>query len=105
MSRETVAEILHTLTPCELVVAVLRADGLSDGEISEFLGVGKWVVRRRMRRARRRLERMVPGAAEMIEGRRRYIGPRPTTGDLALGPDCGESSSCTGEKGGEEGPG
>ena len=41
---EAVVEILEALTPCELVVALLRAEGLSDGEIGEFLGIGRWAV-------------------------------------------------------------
>ena len=69
--REAVGEILEALTPCELVVALLRAEGMSDGEIGEFLGIGRWTVRQRMVRARRRIGRRVPGMARMVEGRRR----------------------------------
>lgn len=71
MGRELAGEILEALTPAELVVALLRAEGLSDREIGEFLGVARWVVRERMIRARRRIARAVPGAAGMVEGRHR----------------------------------
>ena len=71
VGREAVAEILEALTPCELVVALLRAEGMSDGEIGEFLGIGREAARQRMVRARRRIGRSVPGMARMVEGRRR----------------------------------
>ena len=71
VAGERVAEILEALTPAELVVALLRAEGMSDGEIGEFLGIERWVVRQRMSRARARIARAVPGSAQMIEGRRR----------------------------------
>lgn len=71
VARERVAEILEALTPAELVVALLRAEGMSDEEVGAFLGVGGAVVRQRMIRARRRIRREVPGAARMMEGRRR----------------------------------
>ena len=78
MGREAVAEILDALTPSELMVAILRAEGMADGEIAEFLGIELWVVRQRMIRARERLERAVPGIARMLEGRRRGAGQGPT---------------------------
>ena len=71
VGREAVGEILEALTPCELVVALLRAEGMSDGEIGEFLGIGRGAVRQRMIRARERIGRRVPGVARMMEGRRR----------------------------------
>ena len=73
MGREAVREILETLTPCELVVALLRAEGMSDGEIGEFLGIERGTVRRRMVRARARIARTVPGMARLVEGRRRGV--------------------------------
>lgn len=69
--RERVAEILDTLTAAELVVALLRAEGMSDTEIGEFLAIERWVVRQRMIRARARIEQIGPGTARMLEGRRR----------------------------------
>ena len=69
--REAVVEILEALTPCELVVALLRAEGMSDGEIGEFLGIGREATRQRMVRARRRISCTVPGMARLVEGRRR----------------------------------
>ena len=71
VARERVAQILDALTPAELVVALLRAEGLTDEQIGGFLGVECTVVRQRMKRARRRIGRHVPGAAGLIEGRRR----------------------------------
>ena len=71
MGREAVGEILEALTPCELVVALLRAEGMSDGEIGEFLGIGREATRQRMVRARRRIGRVIPGVAGVLEGRRR----------------------------------
>jgi DNA-directed RNA polymerase specialized sigma24 family protein len=68
---ELVADILEALTPAELVVALLRAEGMSDGEIGQFLDIGQWVVRQRMIRARARIEQAVPGGARLLEGRRR----------------------------------
>ena len=69
--RERVAEILGTLTAAELVVALLRAEGMSDAEIGEFLAIERWVVRQRMIRARARIAQIGPGTARMLEGRRR----------------------------------
>ena len=69
--NERVADILGTLTPAELVVALLRAEGMSDGEIGEFLDIAQWVVRQRMIRARARIGQIGPGMARMLEGRRR----------------------------------
>ena len=71
VGREAVVESLEALTPCELVVALLRAEGMSDGEIGECLGIGRVAVRQRMVRARGRIGRKVPGVARMVEGRRR----------------------------------
>jgi len=71
VGREAVGEILEALTPCELVVALLRAEGMSDREIGEFLGIERGTVRRRMVRARMRIGRVVPGMAGALEGRRR----------------------------------
>ena len=71
IGREAVAEILDALTPSELVVALLRAEGMTDYEIGEFLGIGRWAVSQRMMRARGRMERAVPGMARKLEGRRR----------------------------------
>ena len=68
---ELVAEILGALTPAELVVALLRAEGMSDGEIGVFLGIEREAVRLRMVRARARIGRTVPGMARLVEGRRR----------------------------------
>ena len=71
LDRERVAEILGILTAAELVVALLRAEGMSDAEIGEFLAIERWVVRQRMIRARARIEQIGPGTARMLKGRRR----------------------------------
>ena len=69
--RERLAEILRALTPAELVVALLRAEGMSDAEIGDFLAIERWVVRQRMIRARARIGQIGPGMVRMLEGRRR----------------------------------
>ena len=70
--RELVAEILAALTAAELVVAILRAEGMTDGEIGAFLGIDRSAVRQRMKRARRRIGWAVPEVVGMMKGRRRH---------------------------------
>ena len=67
--RETVSEILDLLTPAELVVAILRTDGLTDTEIADFLAVDPSAVHRRMDRAKRRIMEQLPEAAHLVRGR------------------------------------
>jgi hypothetical protein len=97
ISRETMEEILKLLTPAELMVAVLRAEGLSDVEIAEFLGIGPMAVHRRVDRAKKRIMKELPEAAHLLEGRRKGKGQgrRQVEG----GEGTGENGEGTGENG------
>jgi DNA-directed RNA polymerase specialized sigma24 family protein len=77
ISQETVQEILALLTPAELMVFILRADGMSDTQIAEFLGIGRMAVYRRVERAQRRIMRRLPEVADMVRGRKKqWAKPR-----------------------------
>ena len=76
MRREMLVRVVRLLTVKELVVAVLRADGLSDREIARLLEVQPAVISRRMLRAQERIVLMLPEAAEMVAGRRRITQRR-----------------------------
>ena len=76
MRREMLVRVVRLLTVNELVVAVLRADGLSDREIARLLEVQPAVISRRMMRAQERIVLMLPEAAEMVAGRRRSLTQR-----------------------------
>ena len=70
LEREAAAEILELLTPSEMVVVLLRLEGMSEREIGAFLGVGRGAVRQRLIRAQARIEQRIPGLAGTLKGRR-----------------------------------
>jgi DNA-directed RNA polymerase specialized sigma24 family protein len=69
--EETLAEIVRLLEPREVLVALLRLEGLADREIAELLGVERSTVTWWMLRARRRIAQELPHAAGWLAGRRR----------------------------------
>lgn len=71
ISRETVREIVALLTPVELMVLILRADGMDDLEIAEFLAMDRKVVHQRVMRAKRRIVRSLPEVADSVRGRKK----------------------------------
>ena len=72
VERETFAEILSGLTPCETAVALLRADGLGDQEIADALGITRSAVHERIKSAVRRISAQAPEAACLLAGRDRH---------------------------------
>jgi hypothetical protein len=72
--KETFAEILDLLTPEEKVVAMLRVEGLSDGEIGRLLDVDRAAVGMKMIRVRRRITQRLPHLSLFLSGRRRRGG-------------------------------
>ena len=76
ISQERMEAIIKLLTRSELVVALLRAEELSDGEVAEFLGISPMAVHRRMVRAKRRILREFPELTVALRGRRKGRGAR-----------------------------
>ena len=74
--RETFAQVVALLKPSELIVAVLRLEGLNDTQIGHLLDTDRATVSRRMARAQRRIARCLPEAAHLILGRERPRGRR-----------------------------
>ena len=60
IARENCEEILAELRPRELLVVVLRLEGLRYDEAAELLGLTRHDVYQRMRLARDRLQRRFP---------------------------------------------
>ena len=69
-------EILRLLTPEEALLAILRLQGRPDEEIAALVGVRRLTVTKRMIRARKRIARELPEAADWLEGRKRPAGGR-----------------------------
>jgi hypothetical protein len=69
--RELFAEIIRHLRPIELLIALLRLQGLTDHQIARELGTTRACVTRGMLRARRRIAEQVPDAADLLGGRDR----------------------------------
>jgi hypothetical protein len=84
--RETTAAILHNLRPRERAIAVLRLEGLNDGQIARILGIERSTVTGYMRRAQQRIMAEVPGAASLLADRQRVRGGlRPPDAPLERG--------------------
>jgi hypothetical protein len=75
--RETTIDILHSLRPRERAIAVLRLEGLNDGQIGRILGIERSSVSWRMKRAQQRIMAQVPGAANLLAGCERPRGGPP----------------------------
>jgi len=70
VAQDTLREILSLLEPGELVVAVLRLEGLSDTQISDLLGITRSTVGLRIQQARERLIQRLPELAPVLRDRR-----------------------------------
>lgn len=70
VEQDTFEEIIALLEPEELVVAALRLEGLSDGQIGALLGITREAVGLRLRRACRRIIQLKPELAPLLRGRR-----------------------------------
>jgi hypothetical protein len=76
--RDSLKEILDTMTAIELVIALLRAQCWSDVEIAETLGVSTAAIAQTMDRASERILRTQPrDVASLVRGRRREPAPQP----------------------------
>jgi excisionase family DNA binding protein len=71
IEREAFAEIVALLGPGELLVAALRLEGLTDGQIGALLGVTRATVSYRLQQARRRIMAERPDLAPWLRGRQR----------------------------------
>jgi DNA-directed RNA polymerase specialized sigma24 family protein len=69
--RELFADVIRHLHPLELLIALLRVEGLTDLQIARELGTTRPTVTRLMLHARRRIARQVPGAADLLGDRDR----------------------------------
>ena len=74
--RESVGEILARLRPGELVVALLRAEGMNDQEIGAMLGITPQAVSVQMVGAQERIAYLRPDLADLLLDRRMPRGPR-----------------------------
>jgi DNA-directed RNA polymerase specialized sigma24 family protein len=68
--QDTLAQALSLMRPRELVVAALRADGLTDRQIAVLLGITHKAFHARMMRARQRIAKDLPELRVVLEGRR-----------------------------------
>lgn len=84
VQRDTCHEILSLLTREELIVAVLRLEGLSDSQIGALLGITTSGVSRRIERARVRIVAHLPELAPMLRGRRQPHNKPPSHETLPL---------------------
>jgi DNA-binding CsgD family transcriptional regulator len=97
---ETFAEIVARLTPAETAVAVLRADGLSDQEIADALGITRAAVHERIKKAVKRISRQVPEAGHLLAGRDRFNTASrcltiPAEQETLSAPQAAEVLNCT----------
>lgn len=85
VEREAFAEIVALLEPEELVVAVLRLEGLTDAQIGALLGVTRAGVSLRLRKAGRRIMAERPDLAPWLRGRQRRRVNAGRPGVIPLG--------------------
>jgi DNA-directed RNA polymerase specialized sigma24 family protein len=69
VEQDTFAEMLDLLEPEELVIAVLRLEGLHDSQIAELLATDSRTVTQRMERAQLRIMEALPELASFLRGR------------------------------------
>jgi hypothetical protein len=74
MERESFAEIVVRLQPEELLVAVLRLEGLSDVQIGKMLGITRAGVSFRLKQAQERISAEAPELAPLLHGREQPPG-------------------------------
>jgi DNA-directed RNA polymerase specialized sigma24 family protein len=72
--REMVKEALAVMTDFELLIAAGRAEGLTDEELAERLGVEPCTVSFHMAKARERIVEQIPELRVTLSGRRRRSG-------------------------------
>jgi hypothetical protein len=84
IEQDTFREILSLLTPQELIVAVLRLEGLSDGQIGALLGITASGVSRRIERARARIIAQRPELGPVLRDRRQPHYKPPSRETLPL---------------------
>jgi hypothetical protein len=82
VERETFAEIVALLRPEELIVAALRLEGLTDGQIGRLLGLTRAAVSYRMQQAQERIAAEAPELAPAVAGRRLPCS-RPASAETA----------------------
>jgi hypothetical protein len=75
VEQDTFAEVLALLQPEELIVAVLRLEGLRDLQIAELLDVDTRTVGRRIEEARLRIIEALPELAPFLRHRPAPISP------------------------------
>jgi hypothetical protein len=95
IERESFAEIVSRLQPEELLVAVLRLEGLSDVQIGRLLGITRAGVSFRLKQAQARIAAEAPDLAPLLRGREQPPG-KPLRLDpppLAHGWLCGEDAA------------
>ena len=68
--QDTLIEALSLMRPRELAVAALRADGLTDVQIADLLGITPKAVYARMMRACQRISADLPELRAVLDGRR-----------------------------------
>lgn len=71
VEQDTFAEMLALLEPEELVVAVLRLEGLSDPQIAALLDTDRRRVGQRMETARRRIMEALPELVPLLRDQQR----------------------------------
>lgn len=69
VEQDTFAEMLALLEPEELVIAVLRLEGLHDSQIAALLNLDTRTVGQRMERVRLRIMEALPELASFLRGR------------------------------------
>lgn len=75
VAAETLDQALCLMRPHELAVAILRADGLTDVQIADLLGLTPTAVNNRMTRARARILDAMPELEVFLADRRSPNSP------------------------------
>jgi excisionase family DNA binding protein len=70
VARETFAEMLEVFRPFDLVIAILRMEGLTGAEIGEVLDLDPSAVWRRVEQVKARVMEEVPELRSELRGRR-----------------------------------
>ena len=70
VEQDTFAEALALLEPEELIITLLRLEGLTDEQIASLLDVDRGTICRRMEQARQRIVNALPELAPVLRDRR-----------------------------------
>lgn len=92
--QDTLAEILDLMTPYELIIAVLRLEGLTDAEIGEMLGTHRGAVAQHMLDLQEWIVRRKPELASFLSSRQRPSGISRTSAPLERGWLCDWTGQC-----------